>query len=56
MLGDPFQGYLDRAGYVDSGALRGGSRPSITTAQAILVSFFRQAQSQHGNNTTAPFD
>jgi hypothetical protein len=33
VLGDPFQGYLDRAGYTDAGALGNRCRPPVTTAQ-----------------------
>jgi hypothetical protein len=33
VLGDPLQGYLDSAGYVDSRALGSRCRPPISTAQ-----------------------
>jgi len=34
VLGDPFQCYLDGAGYVDPGSLGSRGRPPITAAQA----------------------
>src|SRR5713226_3206853 len=33
VLGDPFQGYLEGAGYVDPGSLGSRGRPPITAAQ-----------------------
>jgi hypothetical protein len=45
VLSDPFERYLDGAGYVDPGTLGSRSRPPVTTAQAefaarTLVPFF----------------